>query len=57
MKKWYQSKTIWINILMASVSILDGGKDIIPIDPKTQAFIILSVNVILRIITTKPITK
>lgn len=55
-KKWYRSKTIWINMLMAASVLYQvlTGDDIL--DADAQAVIILIINIILRIITGKPLS-
>ena len=55
-KKWYESKTIWANVLATGAIILQTatGKNILPVD---QQMIILSViNLVLRAITKDNIT-
>jgi hypothetical protein len=54
-KKWYQSKTLWSNVLMlGGVVILNAtGKDILT--PEVQAAILVVVNVILRVVTKEEI--
>jgi hypothetical protein len=48
MKKWYYSKTVWINFLAfaAVVAQTVTGKEVI--DPATQTMIITVINLILR---------
>lgn len=50
-KKWYLSKTIWVNALgLLAVTVQQiTGKDLIP--PELQAQIILAVNLWLRYAT------
>ena len=60
-KAWYQSKTIWMNLLafaatMATVFGFDLG-----LTPEAQAEIVAGimavVNIVLRFVTTKPVTS
>lgn len=55
-KKWYLSKTIYINALMLTVAVAQqiAGKDIIT--PELQVVILSVVNLILRSITKENIT-
>jgi hypothetical protein len=48
MKKWYYSKTVWINFLAfaAVVAQTVTGKEVF--DPATQTMIITVINLILR---------
>lgn len=51
MKKWYESKTLWVNFiaLIAIVVQTATGKDIVPVE--AQAVLLGFVNFILRIVT------
>jgi hypothetical protein len=51
MKKWYLSKTLWINIIafIAFFIQVQFGKDLIP--PEVQASLLAVINLILRMIT------
>jgi hypothetical protein len=55
MKKWYQSKTLWSNLLMLGgvIALNATGKDILT--PEVQAAILVVVNVVLRIVTKEEI--
>ncbi len=55
-KKWYESKTVWVNglILIAAVAQFIAGKEVIPAGD--QAAIITLLNLILRVITKGKIT-
>jgi hypothetical protein len=48
MKKWYYSKTVWVNFLVFIAVVLQvaTGKDLL--DPEKQAMIITIVNLVLR---------
>ena len=56
-KKWYTSKTIWLNLLMAVgvVCNVTVGQDYL--NAETQGAIIVIVNLILRLVTGKPLGK
>lgn len=54
-KKWYTSKTIWVNVI-AAVSLFVSSQFGYKISTEVQAGIIAAVNVILRIITKEPLT-
>ncbi len=56
-KKWYTSKTVWINLLMAIgvVCNVTIGNDLL--NAETQGAIVIIVNLILRLITGKPLSK
>ena len=51
MKKWYESKTVWVNGLMFLAAILQAiyGKPII--SPEVQVIILSAINTALRLIT------
>ena len=56
MKKWYLSRSLWVNaIMLAGVVIFNAtGQDILT--PEVQGAIITVVNVILRVITNEELT-
>ncbi|MEH7093923.1 hypothetical protein [Neobacillus vireti] len=51
MKKWYESKTVWVNGLVFLAAILQAiyGKEII--SPAAQVIILSAINTALRLIT------
>jgi len=53
-KMWYESKTLWTN-LIAAVAIIVQKYTHFVIDPMVQGAILMIVNVVLRAITNKPI--
>lgn len=56
MKKWYLSKTMWVNII-ATIGIITQtvtGHDVI--SPEVQGIILALINIILRIITKHELT-
>jgi len=57
MKKWYLSKTLWANVIMGAVAFIDINKDILPLSIEQQVLIVSGLNIILRFITTKSLTK
>jgi len=62
MKKWVKSKTMWVNIGVATVSVLTAlsNVDFIAAHPQTVAFIgavVGVVNILLRTVTHQPIGK
>lgn len=54
-KKWWTSKTLWVNLLAVAAIILQAetGKEIL--DPKAQAAILGVINLILRLVTNQPL--
>jgi hypothetical protein len=62
MKKWYQSKTVWFNVLIAMGAAVEASLNIVEgyFDPKIYfglVVLIAGVNVVLRCISTSAITK
>lgn len=56
-KKWYMSKTVWVNLLMAAGIVYQAVMGIQLLGAEEQAAIIVVVNLILRLITGKPLGK
>ena len=54
MKKWYTSKTIWVNVV-AAISLFASSQFGYTLSTETQAGIIAVLNIILRIITKSPL--
>ena len=54
-KKWYTSKTIWVNVI-AAISSFVASQFGYKISVELQAGILMGLNIILRIITKKSIT-
>ena len=50
-KKWYYSKTVWVNVLalIAVIAQAATGKEVL--NPEIQATIITVVNLVLRAVT------
>jgi hypothetical protein len=62
MKKWYQSKTVWFNVLVAMGAAVEVSLNIVQgyFDPKIYfglVVLIAGVNVVLRCISASAITK
>lgn len=60
MKAWYQSKTLWVNAIVAALAALEAGTGILqPVLPANFYAIIAVglpvVNAVLRIVTTQGI--
>lgn len=51
MKKWYESKTLWVNAiaLIAAIAQVVAGKEVI--SAEMQVIILTVINTILRLIT------
>ena len=54
-KKWYLSKTLWVNVLAVFVLVLQGQFGWI-ISPETQVVLLGAVNFLLRLITKTNVT-
>jgi hypothetical protein len=56
-KKFYQSRTFWVNLIAAAVLIYQGvtGHEF-ALPAETQAVILAGINLVLRAITKEPIT-
>jgi len=59
MKSWFKSKTIWANIILAALGIISEVSQVFPIsqNPKVWVTITAVLNIILRTITTQPLSK
>jgi hypothetical protein len=55
-KKFYESKTFWVNIIAIFYIIFGNSLGIGTLDPTTEATILGIINLLLRIITKLPIT-
>lgn len=51
MKKWYASKTVWVNALMLAGVVVQQASGENLLDESAQAAIITVVNLLLRVIT------
>lgn len=59
LKKIFKSKTVWINGLMALGILIPRWAELpsCTLSPETTSFIVLIVNVALRMITNKPLEE
>lgn len=53
-KKWYVSKTFWVNLLALAAMFAQGREDLV-LDGQTQGIILAAINIILRFITKEKI--
>lgn len=58
MKAWYQSKTLWVNIIVAALAALEAGTGVLQPFLPANFYAIVAVglpvvNAILRIVTTQ----
>lgn len=53
-KKWYESKTLWVNVIIAVVILIQTKYGFV-IDPTMQALALSGINVVLRAVTKEPI--
>ena len=51
MKKWYLSKTVWLNILATLVAIVQALQGQAWINPEIQVFILAVLNALVRLLT------
>ena len=49
-KKWYHSKTLWVNLIALGASIAQA-KAGLALDGPTQGLILAGINIVLRIVT------
>ena len=56
-KKWYLSKTLWLNIVGASIAIIQALQGVVWLDPTLQVSILAILNVVLRLITNTALAK
>lgn len=57
MKKWWHSRTLWVNTLIALALAIEAITGAIWLDAELQGAIIVMANVILRLITTQGLVK
>ena len=57
MKKWYRSKTLWINILAICVVVAEYSLAQQIYSPELHALTLAIVNIILRTITSQAVVK
>lgn len=56
-KKWYHSKTLWVNLLVVVASIISGITTKNWLDGETQLMILAVVDFVLRIRTNQGLEK
>ena len=56
-KPWYQSKMLWVNLIVIVAIIVQSATGEELIDAKAQAAILGVINLILRIVTKQGLTK
>ena len=54
-KKWYQSWTVWFNIILLGVDFMNSLAQFVPIPPGVLASVAMVGNILLRFKTTKAI--
>jgi hypothetical protein len=54
-KRWWESKTIWVNVILLTIAILGVFLDFKVLDPEVVAIASAILNVILRFVTTEPV--
>lgn len=57
MKKWWTSKTIWLNVVTLAGVLAQAMADKQIIDPQIALMIVNGLNIILRLITTQKVGK
>jgi hypothetical protein len=55
-KKWFHSRTLWVNIIATVAIIAQGAFGNFIIDPEMQVAVLGMVNVLLRVITKVPLS-
>ena len=53
-KKWWESKTLWANAVMAAALLLQSQTGFV-IGPELQAYAVIGINMVLRKITKQPV--
>ena len=56
-KRWFESRTVWVNILMAGGILAQTLTGDAWLDAEAQGAIVVVVNLVLRLITNKPLSK
>jgi hypothetical protein len=56
-KKWYTSKTMWFNLLSVALVIVQYSTDTKLIPLETQVFLVSLINIFLRSISNKHLTR
>lgn len=59
--KWYASKTLWVNVVALVATLAGAFKLDLGLTPEVQATVVTTimavVNIVLRFVTTTPISK
>jgi len=55
-KKWYLSRTFYMNGLMLLAAVANGQLEFLTITPEVQAAALVLINVVLRVITKTNLT-
>ena len=53
-KKWYKSKTVWVNAVALAASIVSMQFGV-PITPEMQGGVLAVINIVLRLVTKQPV--
>lgn len=56
MKPWYKSRTVWFNLAAAVVVAVQVWFGTLPVSPEIQAVVVAAANLVLRFLTTKPVS-
>jgi hypothetical protein len=56
-KPFWQSKTLWANVLMIVAAIVEGTYGTVGIPANVQVYVALAINVALRFLTNQAIGK
>jgi len=57
MKKWYYSKTLWVNSIALIAGIVQAVTGNVWLDVATQASIVAAINLVLRLVTNSGLSK
>jgi hypothetical protein len=62
MKPWYQSKTLWVNVVVAALAALEAGTGLLQPYLPANFYVLVAVglpvvNAVLRIVTTQGLTR
>lgn len=58
-KPWYLSKTIWANVIIGILGVVSEVSQVFPIsqNPKVWVTVTALLNIVLRLVTTKPVAS
>jgi hypothetical protein len=56
-KQWWQSKTVWVNVIVLALAIVGVFVDFAVFDERILAIVAALLNVVLRFITSAPIQR